>query len=62
MHEKYPNLKGIEILPYYSMGNNKRRSIGINETLSYLETVPPETTDEWIAQLRKMGCEKVKIG
>jgi pyruvate formate lyase activating enzyme len=59
---KYPNLKGIEILPYHNMGNNKRTSIGADETLTHLETVSPETAEKWIARLKKMGCEKAKIG
>ena len=62
LNTKYPNLKGIEILPYHTMGNNKRTSIGANETLTHLETVPPETAEKWITRLRKMGCKKAKIG
>ena len=61
-HEKYPDLKGIEILPYHTMGNSKRTSIGIDETLTHLNTVPVEIAEEWIARLREMGCEKSKIG
>jgi len=59
---KYPNLKGIEILPYHDMGNNKRTSIGRNETLVQLKTVLPETSSSWLEKLRLLGCSKVKIG
>ncbi len=62
LHAKYPNLKGIEILPYHTMGNSKRTSIGFDETLTHLETVPPEVADRWIRQLKESGCEKAKIG
>ena len=62
LNAKYPNLKGIEILPYHTMGNNKRKSIGIDETLSDLETVSPELSDRWILQLRELGCTKAIIG
>ncbi len=62
LHNKYPNLKGIEILPYHTMGNSKRTSIGRIETLPDLETVSPEISALWIKQLREMGCEKAKIG
>lgn len=62
LNEKYPDLLGIEILPYHTMGNSKRISIGIGETLSHLETVPPEMAEEWIARLKQMGCGKAKIG
>lgn len=62
LNKEYPDLKGIEILPYHTMGNGKRISIGIDETLSHLETVPPEMAEEWIARLKQMGCGKVKPG
>jgi pyruvate formate lyase activating enzyme len=62
LNEKYPDLKGIEILPYHTMGNSKRTSIGIDETLTHLDSVPPETASQWIEKLKEMGCSKVKIG
>jgi glycyl-radical enzyme activating protein len=62
LNEKYPDLKGIEILPYHTMGNSKRTSIGIDETLTHLNTVPPETASQWIEKLKEMGCNKAKIG
>ncbi|NDP20534.1 MAG: glycyl-radical enzyme activating protein [Paludibacter sp.] len=62
LNEKYPKLKAIELLPYHDMGNCKRISIGINETLTEVNTVLPETSNKWIVQLRSLGCDKVKIG
>jgi glycyl-radical enzyme activating protein len=62
LHEKYPHLKGIEILPYHTMGNSKRTSIGMDETLTDLETVPPEVARKWIRQLNESGCKKAKLG
>ena len=62
LNEKYPNLKGIEILPYHTMGNNKRTSIGVEETLTHLKTVPPEVSGLWIQKLKELGCNKAKIG
>jgi pyruvate formate lyase activating enzyme len=62
LNEKYPNLKGIEILPYHTMGNNKRTSIGVDETLTHLKTVPPEVSGKWIEKLKESGCNKAKIG
>ncbi|OFX58416.1 MAG: hypothetical protein A2066_21265 [Bacteroidetes bacterium GWB2_41_8] len=58
---KYPDLKGIEILPYHTMGNNKRTSIGKEETLTDLETVPAEVAGKWVQKLKKLGCEKVSL-
>jgi pyruvate formate lyase activating enzyme len=62
LNEKYTDLKGIEILPYHTMGNSKRTSIGFEETLTHLDTVSPEVAEMWIARLKEMGCEKAKIG
>lgn len=62
LDKKYPDLQGIEILPYHTMGNSKRISIGLEETLSDLKTVPPEVADKWIEQLQNFGCPKAKIG
>ena len=58
---KYPDLIGIEILPYHTMGNNKRTSIGVEETLTDLETVTAEVDGKWIQKLRRSGCEKVSL-
>jgi hypothetical protein len=44
------------------MGNNKRTSIGVAETLTHLQTVPPEVSGKWIEKLKELGCSKAKIG
>jgi pyruvate formate lyase activating enzyme len=62
LDKKYPNLKGIELLPYHNTGNNKRTSIGTRETLAELGTTTPEVYLKWLAQLKELGCEKATIG
>lgn len=57
---KYPKLKGIEILPYHSIGNSKRTSLGAEETLTEIQTTSQELVDKWMDQLKKLKCEKVK--
>lgn len=59
---QYPKLKGIEILSYHDIGNSKRISIGIDETLTETKTVLPETSQEWISKMKSFGCEKAIIG
>jgi pyruvate formate lyase activating enzyme len=59
---KYPNLAGIEILPYHAMGNCKRLSIGVEMTFCDLKTVLPEISSQWLEQLKAMGCKKPRIG
>lgn len=62
MDKKYPNLRGIGILPYHDMGNSKRKSLGLDEALADLKTVSPEVAEKWIEKLRSFGCNKVKLG
>jgi pyruvate formate lyase activating enzyme len=62
LDEKYPHLQGIELLPYHSMGNSKRTSIGIQPALPDLKSATPDLTEKWMQQLRQLKCEKVKIG
>lgn len=62
LDKKYPDLKGIELLPYHTMGNSKRTSIGDKETLTDLKTVSSEVAESWIERLRNYGCHKAKIG
>jgi glycyl-radical enzyme activating protein len=57
----YPNLLGIEILPYHDMGNNKRASIGENLTLPNLKTTALGTSEGWLYHLKSLGCEKALI-
>jgi len=62
LDEKYPNLKGIELLPYHDIGNNKRTSIGAEMTLEGLITTPAEVSVKWLSQLKELGCGKAIIG
>ena len=61
LHLKYPDLMGIELLPYHSSGNNKRTSIGKETTLPDLKTTSTEISNRWLNKLKKMGCSKVKV-
>ncbi|MBV5343958.1 hypothetical protein JZU68_10350, partial [bacterium] len=62
LSEKLPKLKAIEILPYHDMGNSKRISVGRAETLTELKTVSPDMAQQWLEQLRLLGCSKATIG
>jgi pyruvate formate lyase activating enzyme len=58
----YPNLTEIELLPYHSMGNSKRISLGSEETLTDLKTTSPEMAASWLNRLKKLNCLKAKLG
>jgi glycyl-radical enzyme activating protein len=62
LDEKYPNLKGIELLPYHDIGNNKRTSIGTGRTLANLGTTTSELAAVWLNRLKELGCWKAIIG
>jgi pyruvate formate lyase activating enzyme len=61
LNRKYPGLKGIEILPYHNLGNNKRISIGQEPTLNGLGTTGKVLATEWIDRLITLGCKKAII-
>lgn len=58
----YPKLIGIEILPYHNMGHSKRKSVGLEETLSNMKTVSDVVASSWIERLHRLGCIKAKLG
>ena len=60
LDKKYPDLQGIEILPYHTTGNNKRISIGREKTLQYLESTPQEMIAQWLEKLDEMNMFKSK--
>jgi glycyl-radical enzyme activating protein len=62
LDERYPRLRGIELMPYHDFGNSKRSSVGLAETAETLR-VPTETEPgQWRQALQDLGCEKVRIG
>ena len=61
LDKKYPGLKGIDILPYHTMGNGKRISLGVDETFINLKTIPHDISEKWIEKLKEMGCTKATI-
>jgi pyruvate formate lyase activating enzyme len=62
LNKKYPNLAEIELLPYHTMGNSKRISLGSEETLPDLKTTTPELAASWLNRLKELNCLKAKLG
>ena len=58
LEKKYPDLLGIEILPYHNFGKNKADSIGDKYEV---EVKMPEDSevDSWLVKFRELGCKKV---
>lgn len=59
LSEKYPELSGIEIMPYHNIGNDKAWKIGKPSLLNDLKTTPEEVKEGWIKALHSMGCLSV---
>ncbi len=59
---RYPDLEGIELLPYHSMGREKAARIGCENVLSALPGADERTQARWIGSLREMGCERATLG
>ncbi|MDQ5978686.1 MAG: pyruvate formate lyase activating enzyme [Verrucomicrobiota bacterium] len=62
LDEKYPRIRGIELMPYHDFGNSKRPSIGIAEASSQLRVPTATEPGQWIEALNGLGCQKVRIG
>ena len=62
LSKTYPQLHGIEILPYHDMGKNKSKSVGLDIPFDSLKTTPKEVSQEWLNLLKSMGTERVTIG
>lgn len=58
---KYPLLRGIEILPYHNMGVSKGVGIGLNTQQLNMDTVKQEKINEWIERLNELKCTGIKI-
>ncbi|MBU3191044.1 hypothetical protein K9O30_16900 [Clostridium bowmanii] len=61
MSRKYPNLKGIEILPYHDMKKGKWKEIQIEYTLEGLKMADDKTKKEWMDKFKDMGCLKAVL-
>jgi pyruvate formate lyase activating enzyme len=62
LDKKYPDLEGIELMPYHKMGNEKGIKAGIEPTIDYLEDTNEEIQLGWLEKLHSLGCTKVIIG
>lgn len=58
---KYPNLWGIEIMPYHNLGVSKSERLGFLTNFQAPETVTEKIKQDWLDALHGFGCEKVKI-
>jgi pyruvate formate lyase activating enzyme len=62
LDERYPRLRGIELMPYHDFGNSKRLSVGLAEAAPSLRVPSEAEPNQWLKALRDLGCEKVRVG
>ena len=62
LDQRYPNLLGIDLLPYHNIGNSKYARYGLTNPLPAIETTSEATKLDWVRQLRALGCEKARLG
>lgn len=62
LSNKYPDLKGIEIMAFHDLGRDKNRNIGCEPKLADVKTASEEIKQIWLDMLADYGCNRVKIG
>lgn len=60
--QRYPNLAGVQLMPYHNMGVDKARRIGTESQHLSLKTTEQYETRRWIEQLVSLGCTTVTAG
>ena len=56
---RYHSIRSVEIMPYHNYGNFKYKQLG-RETPILQDSVEEQTKNRWIAQLKRLGCEKTE--
>lgn len=59
---RYPDLVGIDLMPYHNMGVEKARRIGAESAFVKLRTADREISMQWKEQLASLSCCNVSIG
>ncbi len=62
LDKKYPDLLGIDLLPYHNIGNVKYERYGLQNPLAGIETTSEATKQSWLDQVHAAGCEKAHLG
>ena len=62
LDRRYPNLEGIDLMPYHNAGNSKYETYGLPNPLPDLPSVEETTKRSWLRTLHQLGCEKAILG
>ncbi len=61
LSERYPDLAGIEILPYHNMGRHKAEKIGRAAQLPHLANTEEFVKQGWMEVLAELGCTRATL-
>jgi pyruvate formate lyase activating enzyme len=59
---RYPNLSGIELMPYHNMGVGKGHRVGRESRHDGLPTTGKTVSRQWVEELTSLGCCNVSAG
>jgi glycyl-radical enzyme activating protein len=59
--KQYPQLKGIEIMPFHNMAAGKWRSAGREWVLGDLPSADETIKSRWMEQLDQLGCNRISL-
>jgi pyruvate formate lyase activating enzyme len=62
LSRRYPDLAGVEIMPYHNLGRHKAAEVGMVSTLADLRSADEATQTAWIDALHALGCASARIG
>lgn len=60
--DRYPDLEGIEIMPYHDLGRDKAARIGREYALSGLPSADEAAQAGWLDRLHALGCTRAVLG
>jgi len=62
LHRRYPNLEGIDLMPYHNVGNAKYERYGLGNPLPGLKSTDETTKQSWLEVLHNLGCSIAVLG
>ena len=62
LHRRYPNLEGIDLMPYHNVGNAKYERYELENPLPGLKSTEDATKRSWLEFLHDQGCTIAVLG
>ena len=59
---QYPQVEGVDLLPYHNIGNGKYAEFGMQNPLPNLASTTESEKQRWLEELHRLGCTKAAFG